>query len=113
LRDIEEAATKIQRYTNGLDFEAFVRHEMAYDAVLRNLEIIGEAANGIPSTKGHSTKHSTKAQVSHSTSGPGYSIRGSGHRVYLVRPQSGNAAITVIARVQWVTLFLLSFSLCS
>lgn len=48
LQDIEEAGTKIQRYTNGLDFEAFVGHEMAYDAVLRNLEIIGEAAKGIP-----------------------------------------------------------------
>ena len=46
LRDIEEAATKIQRYTNELDFEAFVGYEMAYDAVLRNLQIIGEAAKG-------------------------------------------------------------------
>ena len=43
LQDIEEAATKIQRYTKGLDLETFVEHEMAYDAVLRNLEIIGEA----------------------------------------------------------------------
>jgi uncharacterized protein with HEPN domain len=48
LRDIEEAATKIQRYTNELDFKAFVEHEMTYDAVLRNLEIIGEAVKGIP-----------------------------------------------------------------
>ena len=48
LLDIEEAGTKIQRYTNELNFEAFVRDEMAYDAVLRNLEIIGEAAKGIP-----------------------------------------------------------------
>jgi len=31
-----------------MDFDSFVKNEMAYDAVLRNLEIIGEAAKHIP-----------------------------------------------------------------
>jgi uncharacterized protein with HEPN domain len=48
LRDILESAEKIVRYTQGMDFDTFVSNEMAYDATLRNLEIIGEAAKHIP-----------------------------------------------------------------
>jgi uncharacterized protein with HEPN domain len=47
LLDVEEACQKILRYTQGMDFETFVGAEMAYDAVLRNLEIIGEAVKGV------------------------------------------------------------------
>jgi uncharacterized protein with HEPN domain len=43
-----ESAAKVRRYTEGLSLEAFVKNEMAYDAVLRNLEIIGEAVKNIP-----------------------------------------------------------------
>jgi uncharacterized protein with HEPN domain len=48
LGDILEAADRVQRYANGKDLPAFVADEMAYDAVLRNLHIIGEAAKAIP-----------------------------------------------------------------
>ncbi len=34
--------------TEGLDFESFNNNEMVLDAVIRNLEIIGEAANHVP-----------------------------------------------------------------
>ena len=53
LRDIFESAEKIVRYTQGMGFNAFVSNEMAYDAVLRNLEIIGEAAKSIPDEVRH------------------------------------------------------------
>jgi uncharacterized protein with HEPN domain len=43
-----EAASKIARYLGGRQAEAFLADEMAYDATLRNLEIIGEAAKAIP-----------------------------------------------------------------
>ncbi|EIA39593.1 hypothetical protein RLTM_02551 [Thermus parvatiensis] len=36
------------RYTEGLDFDTFVRNELVYDAVLRNLEVLGEAAKKVP-----------------------------------------------------------------
>ncbi|WP_353300802.1 DUF86 domain-containing protein [Thermus thermophilus] len=36
------------RYTEGLDFHAFIRNELVYDAVLRNLEVLGEAAKKVP-----------------------------------------------------------------
>ncbi|MCD6010521.1 MAG: hypothetical protein K0Q79_383 [Flavipsychrobacter sp.] len=45
LGDILVAADKIVRYTNGLSFELFAADEKTIDAVVRNFEIIGEAAN--------------------------------------------------------------------
>ena len=48
LQDMIESAGKVRRYAEGLNLESFQRDEMAYDAVLRNLEIIGEAAKNIP-----------------------------------------------------------------
>ena len=46
--DMLEAITKINRYTAGADFEGFSQDERTIDAVVRNLEIIGEAAHRIP-----------------------------------------------------------------
>ena len=46
--DILDSITKIQEYVAGLTFEMFRHNEMAVDAVVRNLEIIGEAARHIP-----------------------------------------------------------------
>lgn len=48
LQDLLDAAAKVQAYTANLSQEAFEANEMAYDAVLRNLEVIGEAAKQIP-----------------------------------------------------------------
>lgn len=41
-------ARKVQSYTNGLDQAGFVADSLTYDATLRNLELIGEAATHIP-----------------------------------------------------------------
>jgi len=48
LQDIEEAAEKIQRRTMGLSMGQFLANDLVYDAVVRNLEIIGEATKGLP-----------------------------------------------------------------
>ncbi len=48
LADILEAATKIRRYTSGMDLEQFKSDSKTTDAVVRNLEIIGEAAKNLP-----------------------------------------------------------------
>ncbi|MCP4313369.1 MAG: DUF86 domain-containing protein [Bacteroidetes bacterium] len=45
LEDMLESAQKIKRYTNELDYEAFLSDDRTVDAVVRNFEIIGEAAN--------------------------------------------------------------------
>lgn len=46
--DILDSAAKILNYTEGLSYEAFVSDSKTIDAVIRNFEIIGEAANRLP-----------------------------------------------------------------
>ena len=48
LEDILEAIRRINSYTEALDFVAFAKNPMAVDAVVRNLEVLGEAAGRIP-----------------------------------------------------------------
>ena len=48
LDDIQECCRRVRSYTTGLDPAGLVGDQMVYDAVLRNLEIIGEAAKRIP-----------------------------------------------------------------
>src|SRR3989338_4430252 len=47
LVDIKECIRNIESYTKDLTFEKFKNNKMAVDAVVRNLEIIGEAANNL------------------------------------------------------------------
>lgn len=48
LDDIVDAIKKVLKYTRNLDFDAFEQDEKTVDAVIRNLEIIGEAAGQLP-----------------------------------------------------------------
>jgi uncharacterized protein with HEPN domain len=47
-RDILESAEKILNYTSGFTKEQFLSNQLIIDAVIRNFEIIGEAANRLP-----------------------------------------------------------------
>ncbi|MCG5531265.1 DUF86 domain-containing protein [Halorhodospira halochloris] len=48
LDDMIDFAGKVLAYTEGLDQADFVASSLTYDATLRNLELIGEAATHIP-----------------------------------------------------------------
>ena len=48
VNDMIECAVKIQSYTARMDQSAFVTSPITYDATLRNLELIGEAATHVP-----------------------------------------------------------------
>ncbi len=48
IEDIIISANKILSYTEGMSFDEFVEDEKTIDAVIRNFEIIGEAANKLP-----------------------------------------------------------------
>jgi uncharacterized protein with HEPN domain len=48
LLDMLEAARRIQAYIGEMDFKAFQRDFKTQDAVVRNLEVLGEAAKNIP-----------------------------------------------------------------
>jgi len=50
LDDILEAIGNVREYVKGMDYGAFARDKKTRDAVVRNLEIIGEAAGRLPET---------------------------------------------------------------
>jgi len=48
ISDILDSAEKIKEYTANLSFENFLEDSKTIDAVIRNFEIIGEAARRLP-----------------------------------------------------------------
>jgi uncharacterized protein with HEPN domain len=46
--DILEAIDRIERYTGSITLDNFLRDTKTQDAVIRNLEIIGEAVKNLP-----------------------------------------------------------------
>jgi len=50
LQDIQTCCQKIMAYVGNMSFEAWLASDLVYDATLRNIELIGEAAGQIPET---------------------------------------------------------------
>ena len=48
MEDILDSIRKIESYLNSTDLEHFQNNEMMSDAVVRNIEVIGEAINKLP-----------------------------------------------------------------
>ena len=48
IKDMLEFSRRVILYTDGFDQDSFVASGLNYDATLRNLELIGEAANQLP-----------------------------------------------------------------
>ncbi len=48
LEDMILSIEKISNYLQNVSFEEFIKNDMVIDAVIRNFEIIGEAANNVP-----------------------------------------------------------------
>jgi len=48
IMDILECIEKIESYISGVSYRKFMQDSKTKDAVVRNLEIIGEAADQIP-----------------------------------------------------------------
>jgi len=53
LRDMLEAIEKIERYTEGLTLEKLWKDDLVVDAVVRNLEIVSEAAPMYSTSSAH------------------------------------------------------------
>jgi len=50
LDDMVECCRKVMAYTQDIEFAEFTARGIVHDAVLRNLEVLGEAAKNIPQT---------------------------------------------------------------
>ena len=50
LKDIFEAMVAAQAFVEGMNFDAFIADDKTASAVVRKLEIIGEAAKNVPQT---------------------------------------------------------------
>lgn len=48
LRDILDRIARIKRHIKGYDYESFCDDEKTTDAVIRNIEVIGEAVRHVP-----------------------------------------------------------------
>ena len=48
VEDIVECMDKIDRYLKGLSFADYDKSDLVVDAVVRNLEVIGEASRNVP-----------------------------------------------------------------
>jgi hypothetical protein len=48
IKDILDSLEKIEKFCHGMSYDQFIADEKTRDAVVRNLEIIGEAAKNIP-----------------------------------------------------------------
>ena len=47
INHIRDAISKIEEYTHILDYDAFLEKDMVQDAVIRQIEIIGEASKSL------------------------------------------------------------------
>ena len=48
IEDIDEALNRIFEYVDGLDYDTWKTDRKTIDAVIRNIEVIGEAASHVP-----------------------------------------------------------------
>ncbi|MBM3289789.1 MAG: DUF86 domain-containing protein [Candidatus Hydrogenedentes bacterium] len=55
--DIVEACQSILSYSSGLTYEAFLADKKSRDAIIRNIEIIGEAIKRLPETVRQQAPH--------------------------------------------------------
>jgi len=46
--DMKACCERVTEYTSGLNREEFLSRRLVYDATLRNLELLGEAARNVP-----------------------------------------------------------------
>ena len=48
IEHIQSSVNRIQRYASGLNLASFRENHMVQDAIVRQLEVIGEATKGFP-----------------------------------------------------------------
>ena len=86
---ILEATQRIQAYTSGMQEQDFLANQLVQDAVIRNIEIMGEASRNIEM---HDPQFVSKY--------PQIPLR----KIYLMRNQLIHGYVTVNASLVWATV---------
>ncbi|MDE1890846.1 MAG: DUF86 domain-containing protein [Planctomycetota bacterium] len=47
IQDMKEAIDRIMSYTSGMEYDSFLQDNKTQDAVIRNIEILGEASKSL------------------------------------------------------------------
>ncbi len=89
LQHILDAISRIQEYTSGMDRAMFMADRKTCDAVIRNLEVVGEACNNI--VKNHPDYASQHTEVPW-------------HFAYEMRNALSHGYFTVDVGIVWQTL---------
>ena len=89
LQHVIEAINSIQEYTAGMDLAAYMADRKTRDAVIRNLEVIGEACNNI-------AKHHPEFAAKHSAIPWGFA--------YEMRNALSHGYFTVDHTIVWQTI---------
>src|SRR4030042_1518738 len=64
INDIRGSAAQIEAYIKGISKEQFIKNKMLQDAIVRRLEIIGEASKNIPRALKEKNKQVPWAELS-------------------------------------------------
>lgn len=89
LRHIRQAIQRIKRYTAGMDEAGFLGDELVQDGVIRNIEIIGEAARNV--ARYHPNFAAKHAEVPWED-------------IYLMRNRVSHGYFTVDLEIVWKTV---------
>jgi uncharacterized protein with HEPN domain len=89
LQHVIEAINSIQEYTAGMDLTAYMTDRKTRDAVIRNLEVIGEACNNV-------AKHHPEFAVKHSAIPWGFA--------YEMRNALSHGYFTIDHAIVWQTI---------
>jgi uncharacterized protein with HEPN domain len=89
LLHILEATQRIQTYTNGMQEQEFLTNQLVQDAVIRNIEIMGEASRNIE-----------MLDPQFASKYPQLPLR----KIYLMRNQLIHGYVTVNANLVWTTI---------
>ena len=64
IEDIKESIVQIEKYVQNISQEDFEKNKLIQDAVIRRLEVIGEASRNIPRSLKEKNKHVPWFQMS-------------------------------------------------
>ena len=105
LQDMQIALKRVLHYTKGIHYEEFEEDSMRVDAVVRNLEIVGEAARRLAAPKSRTVLSGRVNQSENVTAAPEY-----GHSGTLLLTCSSKCGATCSSKTQLLASVVINSS---